>query len=200
MDDKKTPIAKGVTKHFANEKYRLACEEPYLWMQKAQEVRRSADILWNSFVEEVTEFSQGNNNIEHFTGNVALMLYGLAIENLLKAGLAVNGLADPKGKFNKKSHKLHALAIDLDIKLDDKETELVERLQHFVEWAGRYPIPLHQDSLYPRKLIDGSICSLAGISTGDGDNVENIFKKIEAHLPSEDEAIKRYARNFKVKI
>ena len=197
MSTHKAPIAKGTQKRFANEKYRLACAEPYLWMCKAREVRRAADLLWHQFVNEVRAFSTGEESPEPFFGDVAMMLYGLTMENLLKAGLVVKGVAaSPNGNFNQKSHDLHALARDFGLVLSFAETELLERLQHFIEWAGRYPIPLYRDALYPREMLDGSKATLYGISTGDGAMVADLLAKIESHLPSEDEALESYAKNY----
>lgn len=196
MSRPKAPIAKDMPKHFANERYRLACAEPYLWMRKAREVRRAADLLWVQFIEEIREFTSGKISPEPFFCDVAMMLYGLAMENFLKAGLAAKGLATlPNGNFGQKSHDLLALANDFGITFSAVETELVERLQHFVEWVGRYPIPLYSVGLYPRELIGGGKGALYGVSTGDGDRIAELLRKIESYLPTEDEALENYAKN-----
>jgi hypothetical protein len=70
MATRKTPIAKTMTKRFANEKYRLACAEPYLWMCKANEVRRAADILWQQFIKELSAYTSGIHSLEPFFGEL----------------------------------------------------------------------------------------------------------------------------------
>jgi hypothetical protein len=194
MTSHKTPIAKNMPKHFANIKYDLACSEPYLWMRKAQEVRRAADVLWSQFTIELKAFSNGEDSEEPFFGDVAVMLYGLTIENLLKAGLAAKGLAiSSKGNFGQKSHNLQSLSADFGLALLPEEAELLERLQHFVEWVGRYPIPLYREGLYPRDLLDGSKSVLYGLSTADGGHITNLIQKIEALLPTDEEVRVSYA-------
>ena len=196
MTSRMTPIAKHMPKHFANKKYELACSEPYLWMRKAQKVRRAADILWKQFRDEVVAFSKGEDPQGPFFGDVAVMLYGITVENLLKAGLAAKGLAvAPNGNFGQKSHDLQSLAAAFGLVLLPQEAELLERLQQFVEWAGRYPIPLYRESLYPRELLDGSKSVLYDLSTADGGHITNLLHKIEALLPTEEEAIQSYANS-----
>ena len=193
MVSKKRPIAKQMPKRFANEKYGLACSQPYLWMLKAQEIRRAADVLWKQFVDEITAFSNGNDSPAPSFGCTAMILYGLVVENLLKDGLSSKGLAvSSSGNFDQKSHALDDLAHNLGLVLTDAETELVERLQHFVEWAGRYPIPLHRDGLYPRELLDGSKGVLYGISTGDDKQIVHLLKKIQDCLPTTEVALEKY--------
>lgn len=184
-------------KRFANEQYRLACTEPYLWLRKARELRRTADLVWEQFVAEINAFTQGQDSPEPFTGDVAMMLYGLTIENLLKAGLAAKGCAvGANGNFKLKVHNLQALTSELSLAVSQAEAELLERLQHFIEWAGRYPIPLLAEGLYPREMLDGSKCALHGISTGDRLKIMAFIEKLSSALPTEDEALESYAKTI----
>jgi len=196
MSKRKTQISKGMPKHFADERYRLACAEPYLWIRKAREVRRAADHIWAQFEEDLRAFSSGQDSPEPFSGDVALMLYGFTVENLLKAGIAHRGnAAKANGNFKLNSHELEDLAIQLAIPLSPEECELLERLETFIKWAGRYPIPLHSDALYPRKLVDGSHSVMYGVSTLDKKAIITLLQKIEEALPSEDLALEQYVQN-----
>jgi hypothetical protein len=196
MSRRKTPIAKELTKRFANAKYREACEEPFPWLVKAREMRRAADLVWDQFSSELSAFSKGaEDSGEPFTGGVAMMLYAFALENLLKAGLAAKGVgALPNGNFALKSHKLEDLAEELGLNFYAHERELLERLEHFLEWAGRYPIPLVAEALYPRSLLDGSKAVMHGISSYDRERVEALLARVHVVLPTEDEALVRYAQ------
>ena len=196
MSKRKTPISKSMPKHFADERYRLACAEPYLWIRKAREVRRAADHLWAQFEEDLRAFSDGQDSLEPFSGDVALMLYGFTVENLLKAGIANQGRAvNANGDFKVNTHSLQGLAIQLSIPLSPEESELLERLETFIRWAGRYPIPLHADALYPRNLVDGSHSVMYGVSSLDKKSIIALLQKIEDALPSEDQALEQYVRN-----
>ena len=199
MSKRKTSIAKDMPKHFANKKYRLACEDPYLWIRKAREVRRAADLIWAQFHKELKEFTAGVDSDEPFTGDVAMMLYGLVIENLLKGALALKGRASKQnGNFDLKSHALEDLSISLLLPLCPEERELLERLENFIEWAGRYPIPLYSESLYPRNLQSGGQAALYGVSSLDQSRILQFIRKVEALLPTEDEAIEAYASKLGV--
>ena len=198
MTTQKTPISKKMPKHFANKKYKMACDEPYLWLAKSQETRRAADILWNQFVSEIQASFDEICDIKPEIGSVAMMLYGLTIENLLKAGLVVKGVGvKPNGNFGLKSHELLSLSKELGLSFSPDEREFVERLQIFVEWAGRYPIPLYKEGLYPRELQNGGGGALYGVSTGDGKRVIELLKKVESQLPSIEEAVESYVQNYK---
>lgn len=194
MSKRKTPISKSLPKHFADEAYHQACSEPFLWLVKAREMRRAADLVWEQFSAELAAFAAGSDNGQPFTGGVAMMLYGLALENLLKAGLVHKGLGTlPNGNFNLKSHALEDLADELDIVLLADERELLERLEQFIEWAGRYPLPLYAQALYPRAMVDGSEAAMHGLSSLDRSRVAALIERVRSELPSEDEALKNWA-------
>jgi hypothetical protein len=197
MSIRKTAIAKALPKQFDDEKYRLACEDPYLWIRKAREVKRAANLIWAQFDSELKSHRSGNYSDEPFTGDVALMLYGFVIENLLKGALAAKGgAANSKGNFDLKSHALEDLALKLSIPLSPEECELLERLENFIQWAGRYPIPLYSDTLYARNLHSGGQAALYGVSSLDHARVSDFIQKIELLLPAEDEAIEAYSRKY----
>lgn len=81
-----------------------------------------------------------------------MFLAGLGIECLLKAIriLQFQAAGKPIATENKrgslalvnelKTHDLLGMAKAAEIELDQAETELLERLTDFVEWAGRYPV------------------------------------------------------------
>ena len=191
MSKRKTPIDKVLPKNFANEKYRTACNNPFLWLVKAREVRRAANLVWDQFQSELVGYAcGGEDSNEPFTGSVAMMLYGFTVENLLKAALVAKGVAVlPNGNFSKKSHALEDLADELSVSLDANERELLERLENFLEWGGRYPIPLYADTLYPRAMLDGSKAWMIGVSTKDRVRIESLIAKLQAILPTEGEAL-----------
>jgi len=127
-----------------------------------------------------------------------MMLYGLTVENLLKAGLVIKGVAiKANGNFGLKTHNLHSLASEFGLLLLPEELEFVERLQTFVEWAGRYPIPLYPEGLYAKDWVNGSKVALYDVSNLDCVRINKLLNKIESQLPSEDEATKNYAEKYK---
>lgn len=197
MSRKRAPIAKNMPKRFANELHRLGCTEAHLWLTKAGELLKSANLLWQQFLEDLAAFQKGERIEEPFIGSTALMLYGLAVENLLKAGLAHQGKAvTVTGSFGLKSHELASLAEQLGLSVTDVEAELLERLEAFVSWAGRYPIPLIAQDLYPRSMSTGQH-AIHGVSSLDASRVNEIIEKIRVLLPSEEEAVLRYVHSYR---
>lgn len=185
-------------KKFANEIYRLSCSEAYLWLCKAAELTKSANLLWVQFLDDLHAFEEGDKLEEPFIGGVALMLYGLVIENLLKAGLASRGFAQSgSGNFSLKSHRLIELSDQFGLSLSKDELEYLERLEHFIVWAGRYPIPLLAQGLYPRQMHTGGQYALYGVSTRDAEAIGLFIEKIKAVLPTEEEALLSYVRNYR---
>ena len=184
-------------KKFANELYRLGCSEAHLWLAKATELLKAARLLWQQFLDDLAVFQKGEQLEEPFVGGPALMLYGLAVENLLKAGLAHQGKAvNGNGAFGLKSHGLVDLADQLGLSCTPAEIELLEKLETFVLWAGRYPIPLVAQDLYPRNLSTGQH-AIHGVSSLDATHVSEIIDKIYALLPSEEEAVLRYVDSYR---
>lgn len=168
-------------KHFSHEKYEDACSDPFMWIRKAVELRKAADVVWADFLSTLEAFQKSDDLENPFTGQVAIMLYGLAIENHLKAGLVAAGKGkNSSGEFNIKSHKIIDLAIKLGLQCSPEEYELLERLEHHITWAGRYPIPLDVKDLYPRDLATGGSAAIYGYSTHDRSRIEAIIHKIEA--------------------
>ena len=100
------------------------------------------------------------------------------------------------GNFSLKSHLLIGLSEQLGLSLSKDELEYLERLEHFIAWAGRYPIPLLAQDLYPRQMNDGGQYALYGVSTRDAEAIGLLIEKIKAVLPTEEEAILSYVRNY----
>lgn len=79
-------------------------------------------------------------------GPVALMLLGLALENLAKALLVQASPAlvtrdDGIEKQRLKGHHLDTLIDACDRVVDEKERKALRVLSQYCIWAGRYPIP-----------------------------------------------------------
>jgi hypothetical protein len=74
----------------------------------------------------------------------ALMLSGLALENLLKAIIVSRdgaSFSDDRLPKELDDHNLGRPLSRSRVDLSDFERHLAERLHHAVMWSGRYPIP-----------------------------------------------------------
>lgn len=64
------------------------------------------------------------------------------------------------------------------ITLNEAESYLVERLEVFVTWAGRYPIPLTLEGYLPRTAPHGGSGSLRTYISSDPDMIESLAERL----------------------
>ena len=141
MSQKRRPIAKSTPKSFANTKHRLGRSEAEAWLRKATELLKAADLLWAQFLDDLQAFSEDRKLDEPSIENQALMLYGFAIENLLKAGLIARGSVNTSPKnFSLTSHNLIELSDQFGLSLSDDELVRLQKLEEFIIWKSRHII------------------------------------------------------------
>lgn len=140
---------------------------PSGWLFAAEGLKRSADLLRSAHAKAshrlfFTPHPSDDERREIFEEAFAynprhVMLAGYAIENLLK-GLLVAAhperwvfehrdklLSWPSG-----GHDLVQLAKEASVSLNDNEERLVDRIEVYVLWAGRYPVALKAQAMRPR--------------------------------------------------
>jgi hypothetical protein len=129
-------------------KFDARAKDPERWRQCATDLHSGALALWERLDQpaEAPE-DQRVRQTEWLLslGKVTLMLEGLALEALIKAQLVRKNPAKyvRGGKWVGQSHALVALARDAGLTCKNSaEADLLARLEGFVLWAGRYPVPL----------------------------------------------------------
>jgi hypothetical protein len=134
--------------------YESTASNPMQWLSNARSLQFAADLLKPSFEKELnsTHLPAKKNNFEITVGQIYLMIIGFATENYLK-GIYVT--QNPEIIENDKliklnSHTLLKLFQELNLKISKKEIDLIERLEEFILWAGRYPIPAKFQRLIPK--------------------------------------------------
>ncbi|MEO8394379.1 MAG: hypothetical protein ABI700_15410, partial [Chloroflexota bacterium] len=189
-------------------RFEVAAKMPLTWLISARQLRRSADVLHNvaeaaseeelkRFVDEM-ESDSGNITgtrylseeeealrLDSSLASVAIMLQGLAIENLAK-GVLVSRNADDLvvgGKFKRGTHDLVKLVAECKIPLTDKERNILEITAEYVSWRGRYLVPLNVDGLRPkeRKWHSNFIDNLKGqdgFHRGDYEVLVSLFDRL----------------------
>jgi hypothetical protein len=146
--------------------------DPRHWLGYARSLKLAASILQPHFDNEpASQKGQRTKAGEPRISPIYFLLVGFAIENYAKA---ISVIRDPdvvsKGKLVRlKSHSLLGLLSGIGFRLSPEEDELVERLEEFVLWAGRYPIPTKVQTIAPRRrrhpqLGDWLIYSVKGDS------------------------------------
>ena len=121
------------------------------WLQSVDRLKNGADLLFTAYLESCElspeEWSQTEDrNMDA----VATLLYGLAMENILKAALLKEGIAkvnsDGSVAWNVNGAKEHDLVSICRssklLTLNSNQEKLLERMSAFVHWAGKYPTPL----------------------------------------------------------
>lgn len=115
-----------------------------------------------------------------------MLIAGFTVENLAKAMLVFNEkVINKKGEFTIKTHKLLYLLERAKVKLSDTEHDFIERLEQFIEWAGRYPAPLKYTNLMPRSSLDDSFAILNIEQSDDGIVWKQIVSKMRDKLENE---------------
>jgi hypothetical protein len=129
--------------NFFEEQYRMGDETPAIWALNARRLKRGGDLIFDAYEIDLKAMERGVsplelNNLE--VAGAATMLFGFAIENLLKAIIKAR---EPgiKYKWPGNGHELILLAEKANIPFNMKQKDIVQRLVKFVEWAGRYPVP-----------------------------------------------------------
>ena len=113
----------------------------------AKSLYLSGKTLYKKFSDDLTFLENGVDPKELPYLDVFfiyLMLYGLAIENLLKSLIIKNGTSlYQNGVINKRyrTHNLNSLFDSCGLKKSNDEKEILDILSEFVLWAGKYSVP-----------------------------------------------------------
>lgn len=145
--------------------YVLVARSDLLWASSVQPLILGADLIWDRAAaaieteHEIYQFDEDGmlaNAGVPLTGQqvsqlldgglhrIALMLLGLAIENVSKAILVRRqpSLVSDGGQFTLKTHLLADLVAKCGLEISVAETKQLQVLTDYVIWSGRYPVPL----------------------------------------------------------
>lgn len=153
------------------ENYDLLARYIPLWRNKAEALKRGADIILDTIKEDCESIQSNREYLQTVDRNdenlhvkdledleedlryrestdlnsTYLLLAGFALENVLKGFCLLKhpDLID-REKFDRrlKTHNLPWIAEKLHLELAEAESQLLDRLRQAIIWGGRYPIPL----------------------------------------------------------
>lgn len=139
---------------FWSEQFEAKGRSPSSWALQARHLKRAADLVFEAYHSDLRNMEGGCSPIDLAnleTGGPATLLYGLAFENLFKAViLKKEGAVIEDGRLQKwpgSGHGLVGLADRAGIQLTTTQCDLLSRLTAFIEWGGRYPIPMSADKM-----------------------------------------------------
>jgi hypothetical protein len=192
------------------------------WKMSARSLKRAADKVFENYqnaskrdeARSLKDFQEHWVGTRELTGQeladyydeqmgpVYLFLIASAIENLFK-GIAINRHPDLL-KDNKqlskpiRTHKLDQLVDTADISVDLEERQLLHNLSIYIEWQGRYPIPLTLSRLTPEDGNDESRQDRKINLDVQGmyEQIERIYCRLWAELEKERIAQPPYLLSF----
>jgi hypothetical protein len=164
--------------------FERVANEPEAGRLEAASLLRAAEALRPLMDRDAAAFEQGavGDPVDHPVGHVYMLLAGLAIENLVKARVvSINGGSGSKpGRLSAevKTHDLLQLFDMAGLALSDDEAYSPERLEAFVEWAGRYPLGAKSHDHLPRQAPGGGGAPLDVRFSTDMDAIEALLARL----------------------
>src|SRR5205823_5069741 len=118
--------------------FKLLDRDPNAWLNQATDLKTSANVILER-LREAQEPTANRTAMQPFLRSFTqsyMLLAGLAVENLIKSKwYASNPTRAVRG------HALLELANQVVPDLSADEADVLERLEVYVRWAGRYPTP-----------------------------------------------------------
>lgn len=160
----------------AEETYRLVESDALGWLEHGRGVLLSAEVVYTALTE-IMPLSQTLTGIrEKKLAYVQsfMLLTAIAFENLLK-GIVV--AAEPTGWRALKADNGHGISAfaAMFTTLSEPESDLLQRLQEYLVWAGRYTIPMKS----ARYVANFHLLSLR---RGDRLLISTLFERLSAIL------------------
>jgi hypothetical protein len=135
--------------------YEAAASDPRQLESYALSLGAASEILLPKFKKELKSPKPSPHKNCHRIniGPTYLMLVGFAVENFLKGIYVISNPEIIKNdkliKLNR--HDLLQLFNELHFETTIEEKDLIERLEEFILWIGRYPIPSKFERLVPKR-------------------------------------------------
>jgi hypothetical protein len=149
-------------------------DDPQAWRWTAETLFYGGQTLWEVGARYWKAPARRDHPAEPGQALTALLLFGYAFENALK-GLHAQAIAAAGKGGIPLIHDLPKLAVGLGLTLAQDEEDLLRRLQEFVMWTGRYPVPKNA-----KGLPKGDLVPNASFHPDDGALVERTFQKLLA--------------------
>ena len=171
---------------FWREQFEWKADAPGSWVLQARRLKRAADTVFNAHSSDLQRLQAGADplHLEHLeSSGPASLLYGLALENLLKAlVIESTGSRIVKWKllpWRGTGHGLVELAREANVPLIEVEIDLMSRLTCYVEWAGRYPIPKAVSQMaIKQRNISPKVLPLP-LQVGELSSLNDLYKRLE---------------------
>lgn len=160
----------------AKKTYHLLESDSLCWLEQARGALLSADILYQA-LREIMPLSQmipGVREKKLAYMQSFMLLTAVAFENLLKGISVTDSPSGWKQLQDDGGHGISTFASSVTT-LSDAERDLLQRLQEYLVWAGRYTIPT-SPARYESKHL------LQTLRASDPPIISALFEKLSAIL------------------
>ena len=168
----------GTVDEDAEDLFEFIRKDTQSWLAQAKQLRLSANVILPEW-EKIRRHPQSLPGIREKMlaySESFMLLTGFAFENLLK-GILYGRDLDNKVVSSKGGHGIVQMARAATTLTPD-ELSLLERLETYLVWAGRYQLPRTSDAFYKSQ---GSV----SITVNDPSVIDQLFEKLEQILQSE---------------
>jgi hypothetical protein len=174
---------------FWSKQFEAKAKNPVTWALLARRLKHAADLVFTAYVSDLNELGGGCSPLGLSNLEIvgpATLLYGLAFENILKALIIrKEGIVINQGKFDKwpgSGHGLIDLANRAGVKLTKVQRDLLSRLTAYVEWSGRYPIPMAEDRMLLKQVAISTKWFPLPVQPGERAAVDGFYQKLDAQV------------------
>jgi hypothetical protein len=183
----------------------IASVDSMTWLENAEFLKISADLIWKNILsayKDLTDEERKINRINISSGvvnrkrkevveledklksfsNTYYLLIGYSFENLIKAlsiennpGLTFKEIYDKYWRKNNSGHGISTICKENFGNLSTTEFELLERLEAYIIWLGKYPVAIDKT----RHIAD---YEKRYFFSDDKNENDNLFNKIKKNL------------------
>jgi hypothetical protein len=166
------------TPNQAHDSFAVQSTDPGAWYELARTLRIAAEPIQRRLFEiaEIPQNIEGIRLEKLAYVRAYMLLTGLAFENLLKA-IALLRHQSIKDLNQRGGHGLVGMAEWLTLELAPPERDYFRRLEEYVVWAGRYPVPRAA-----RTYVTSERNRLLSFRSDDPRLSEALFEKLAAEL------------------
>jgi hypothetical protein len=169
-----------------NEQYSQKETDPNQWLEKAEGLIISAEVLWNTATPLWPSLFDQNTNVKATVKRLdaylssCFLLTAYAFENLCRGIIVGRGSPWREVLAQDGGHSLLKQLSEVT-DLTSEEKRLVDRLQTFLLWAGRYVVP----KKVPQFVRDVRELRQSFL-TSDWDTVTGLFNRLARQLRDSD--------------
>lgn len=161
---------------------------PLQWLNSAQRLRHAGELLFNAYLRDSRKSPsddppEGLDNLD--MDGPAALLFGLSIENLVKAirlRKRLDQQPDGEIKFPGNGHQMKKLLDGIQFRPTPDEADLVQRLEQFVIWSGKYPVPKSESAVFLQQNGKSSELPPLAIAPWEKEIFDQLFDKLETTL------------------